>query len=29
MSRAKKYLSIHEMTEVSEYDEVFYLAKQD
>ena len=29
MSRAKKYLSIHEMTEVAEYDEIYYLAKHD
>ena len=26
---AKDYLSIHEVTEVSEYDEIFYLAPPD
>ena len=29
MSQAKKYLSIHEETEVSEYDHIYYLAKAD
>ncbi len=29
ISRAKDYLSIHEQTEVAEYDEIYYLAKQD
>ena len=29
MSKAKDYLSLHEQTEVAEYDEVFYLAKSD
>ena len=29
MPKAKGYLSIHELTEVQEYDEVFYLAKAD
>lgn len=28
-SAAKDYLSIHEVTEVAEYDEIFYLAKAD
>ena len=29
MLQAKKFLSIHEQTEVAEYEEIFYLAKQD
>jgi len=29
MSEAKDYLSIHEMTEVAEYDEIFFLAKAE
>lgn len=29
MSRAKRFLSLHELTEVEEYEEIYYLAKQD
>ena len=29
MLQAKKFISIHEQTEVAEYEEVYYLAKQD
>ena len=29
MSKAKNYLSLHEQTEVAEYEEIFYLAKQE
>ena len=29
MSRAKEYLSMHEKGEVTEFEEVYYLAKQD
>ena len=29
MPKSKEFLSIHELTEVQEYDEVYYLAKAD
>ena len=29
LPKAKEYLSMHEKNEVTEFDEVYYLAKQD
>ena len=29
VSQSKNFLSIHEQTEVAEYDEIYYLAKAD